>query len=409
MGASALRTFCAVLLIAISSVLFLNGFAVVLLAGAKLLYPTIDANGRLSFASGLAGYAIYAALSACGFVLAYVLYRIARRLTVPVFTSIADVQEAARRRGQGIILFLREFGSDTVRRKRDVQSLRDYFITQEERIARAASSFGLAVAIGRPGEKLPPGGAARLYVSEAELRGTVGRLIQLADLIVMRVGAAASSSWEIEQLVRRRKLGRTIFVPTSGDDAQNPVALQRLEALLQEVTTTEELVPPEVLPLTKAMGDLQRQIVDGGEMILGSAHVFADSPEVQEALARFKVTHEAAKASQRSFELGHYSFPTVMVRHESRMVPFFSKTEIAMHDAAKLLGLRARPNRLSTVGLLALVLVMALLFVSFFVYWGCRAAGLAQCTAYAGDASIALLFAMVAAMAIAFVVSEFSF
>jgi hypothetical protein len=64
--------------------------------------------GRIWFV----GRVIYSVLSAGGFFLGLFLYAMTRRLNLPMFDSLADVKEAARKNRQPIILVVREFTSD---------------------------------------------------------------------------------------------------------------------------------------------------------------------------------------------------------------------------------------------------------------------------------------------------------
>jgi hypothetical protein len=72
-------------------------------------------------------------------------------------------------------------------------------VTEEEQLRDVLRPFGDLVAIGRPGEKLPTPGAARLYVSDAEWQSVVSDQMQSAALVVIRAGHSTGLLWELKQ------------------------------------------------------------------------------------------------------------------------------------------------------------------------------------------------------------------
>ena len=72
-------------------------------------------------------------------------------------------------------------------------------ITEEEQLRDVLRPFGDLVAIGRPGEKLPTPGAARLYVSDAEWQSVVSEQMRSAALVVIRAGRGKGLLWELRQ------------------------------------------------------------------------------------------------------------------------------------------------------------------------------------------------------------------
>jgi len=72
-------------------------------------------------------------------------------------------------------------------------------ITEEEQLRDVLRPFGDLVAIGRPGEKLPTPGAARLYVSDAEWQSVVSNQMRSAALVVIRAGRGKGLLWELKQ------------------------------------------------------------------------------------------------------------------------------------------------------------------------------------------------------------------
>ena len=80
------------------------------------------------------------------------------------------------------------------------------FESDEEKIANCFQGYGTMVAIGKPGEKRPPGGGFRLYVGDDQWQSVVGHLMDRADLILLRCGDALGLSWELEQIIAHGKL-----------------------------------------------------------------------------------------------------------------------------------------------------------------------------------------------------------
>jgi hypothetical protein len=60
--------------------------------------------------------------------------------------------------------------------------------TEEEQLAEVLKPFGDLVALGQPGESLPPPGAAKLYASHEEWQRVVIEQMKTAKLVVIRAG-----------------------------------------------------------------------------------------------------------------------------------------------------------------------------------------------------------------------------
>jgi len=72
-------------------------------------------------------------------------------------------------------------------------------VTEEEQLRDVLRPFGDLIAIGRPGEKLPTPGAARLYVSDAEWQSVVSARMRSAALVIIRAGRSTGLLWELKQ------------------------------------------------------------------------------------------------------------------------------------------------------------------------------------------------------------------
>lgn len=84
--------------------------------------------------------------------------------------------------------------------------------SEEEILARVLQTVGPTVAIGRPGEKLPQLGAARVYVEDADWQQKVHEFLDKAALVVLRLGKTEGFWWEVEQSASRLDPRRLVFL-----------------------------------------------------------------------------------------------------------------------------------------------------------------------------------------------------
>jgi hypothetical protein len=76
------------------------------------------------------------------------------------------------------------------------------FESYEHRLVLAVSDIGPLVAIGKPGEKLPPLGAARIYIrDDADWKRVVIELIAASRAVFLRVGRGEGFWWELKHVV----------------------------------------------------------------------------------------------------------------------------------------------------------------------------------------------------------------
>jgi len=84
--------------------------------------------------------------------------------------------------------------------------------TSEEILAKYFHGFGPVIAIGRPGEALATGGAARLYVPDNEWKGIVRFQLYSCQAVVLQPSTSDGIWWEvasaIEHVPHERKIGR---------------------------------------------------------------------------------------------------------------------------------------------------------------------------------------------------------
>jgi hypothetical protein len=98
------------------------------------------------------------------------------------------------------IVFFRSFGMDQVKiygtgisflSKRKLT-----FKNYEELLKSAVGKLGPFVAIGKPGDKVPPLGAARMYVDDDNWQDTVKKLTKKAKLVLLHLSESEGVLWE---------------------------------------------------------------------------------------------------------------------------------------------------------------------------------------------------------------------
>jgi TM2 domain-containing membrane protein YozV len=118
------------------------------------------------------------------------------------------------------VVYLRSFGVDnqflvtSSGRGARLKSHLNYAasVSPEQEMAFILERIGPVVAIGKPGERLPELGAARLYVGDDEWRDVVGNFINDAALVVIRAGETANLWWETREALTRRSPERVIIL-----------------------------------------------------------------------------------------------------------------------------------------------------------------------------------------------------
>ena len=132
-------------------------------------------------------------------------------LLLGVFLFFRGRQHIARASAEKIIgdqkadiLYLRTFQSDPSTAGQVFSSmltpnLMAGLTTVEEQLKEALRPIGDLVAIGRPGEKLPAPGAARMYASDNEWKSVVTDQMKAAKLVIIRAGGGEGLLWELER------------------------------------------------------------------------------------------------------------------------------------------------------------------------------------------------------------------
>ena len=125
-------------------------------------------------------------------------------------TDVVDSFDALA--GTRYVLYLRPFSNDAdmAALNTDVQGggaqpPNLFFLsglTHEEAMVRRFGRFGRVIAIGRPGELLPPVGATRGQLPLDDWQSTVSSLIGGAHMVLMSAGPGPGTVWEFTEAVR---------------------------------------------------------------------------------------------------------------------------------------------------------------------------------------------------------------
>lgn len=136
-------------------------------------------------------------------------------------------------------MFLRSFSDDAMRVegpwfdiRTQLQKSGFYTNRFERALEVQLRRYGILVAIGRPGEKLPSTGAAREYVADEEWKARVSELIRGARVIFILPGAHDGVLWELSEIERLGAVDKTVFVvPPSIDDATTRTGSEQVRPL----------------------------------------------------------------------------------------------------------------------------------------------------------------------------------
>ncbi len=159
-----------------------------------------------------------------------------------------------------------------------------------------------------------------------------GRLIDIAEIIVIRLGATAGVSHELEEIIARGKIGRTIFVPWRTNKQDSVQAFARVMARIEPLPAHWDAVP---------------------------------------GMRAWKHEQDASQA------LSHVT--GLLWPQGRRRVPFYGRTDESVRDAAKMLGLAERPDRLLTATKIVGTVGLLSPGIAFLLWVGCQATGANEC------------------------------
>ena len=109
------------------------------------------------------------------------------------------------------VLYLRSFEADDV-----MAASRGLGDSAEEALVAALTVIGPVVALGEPGEKLPPLGAARAYTANDRWQLHISDWASEASQIVLLAGHTPSFWWEVRHLAASNALHKAVFLLPGG-------------------------------------------------------------------------------------------------------------------------------------------------------------------------------------------------
>lgn len=135
-------------------------------------------------------------------VVGVLLYEAARRTKRYGQSMLAEAAlDRLSRDTRPAVVYLRSFKDDGVTDRVVDGTQAVLFVntaSEEEQIAEIFSELGPVIAIGKPGEKLPQLGAARMYVEDDEWKSRVTEAVSVARLVLYRASDTQGFSWEVE-------------------------------------------------------------------------------------------------------------------------------------------------------------------------------------------------------------------
>lgn len=155
-----------------------------------------------------------------------------KRRRIPVLHSIDALVNLANRTEIPIAIYLRRFDDDQgIEHPPAAES--DDHDSDEAQLAESFNRHCLFVAVGRPGERLPPWGAYRLYLEDDEWEEKVSQLISIAALIIVKWADTEPVKKEIGLIEEASKLKRTIFLLPSHESVESLHQNLPTEALVE--------------------------------------------------------------------------------------------------------------------------------------------------------------------------------
>jgi hypothetical protein len=190
-------------------------------------------------------------------------------LTVAQFNVHWSITRLLEADGRAPILFLRAFKDDQVQLQNVKLSLLgrlgrwlDAIGNLDGLLLQEGSTYGPVVAIGNPGDKFPPYGAARGYFDDKTWRVAVADLAGNALAIVICLDRTEGVWWEVEHIARLGYLSKTLFLihPKDSSEPENRALASDITNLLRPDTGTPAASPEHEI---EAAGDARNDALLG--------------------------------------------------------------------------------------------------------------------------------------------------
>lgn len=191
------------------------------LIGSAELFSITQVQTAFGFSGTDADFAAFiASASLFSLLFARFLLWSSRRLRgVALRRSVVLANEAQTRDSRPPILFLRAFRDDQVSMdKAHTARIIRFFDPDvevrnlEELVVSNLAEYGPVVALGNPSDQMPPIGAAREYARDGDWKASVEALMEAAAFIVVALDFSPNVRWEIETIMERSWLSKTLVV-----------------------------------------------------------------------------------------------------------------------------------------------------------------------------------------------------
>ncbi|WP_329400475.1 transferase [Streptomyces lydicus] len=209
--------------------LLASGAGYVLFAGGVIVVGTAQRRGYTMPPMAMMG-SLVGGLAAVGAGLLSLRYTRPRSARGAARALLAD--------GRKPVLYLRSFADDDTAAQVDDSAGFVSVHSREEQFTGALGAVGPVIAVGRPGEPLPRLGAARFYLPLDDWQPTVLRLMELSQLVVLRLGLGEGLWWEVQQARATQPARKLVLLAPGGV----PELVQRLEQHLSAPSRLAEVV-----------------------------------------------------------------------------------------------------------------------------------------------------------------------
>lgn len=177
------------------------------------------------------------------------------------------------------VLYLRSFNNDNL--KNDSGKIKFLNVLtpldppDEVDLCRFLFTYGPVIAIGKPGEEIPPLGASRMYAGE-NWKEKICVLMDQSQYIIILLNNTNGLKWEISEAIRRSLINKTIFImpPRISMDKKKNLYIQLKDEFMKSSKEITEKWPnsihkADVLTISEN-GELQFHISKGGFMGMNS-------------------------------------------------------------------------------------------------------------------------------------------
>lgn len=115
----------------------------------------------------------------------------------------------------------------------------------DETLAQVLKTTGPLVAVGKPGDKLQPLGAIRVYFNDEVWREKVEALMAMSKLVIIQAGCTPGLEWEIATAIKRLKPEQLLFTFLSWQELDGVSRQSKYEVFAGQLKSISSLTLPE--------------------------------------------------------------------------------------------------------------------------------------------------------------------